>query len=86
MVEPRTVFGNRLAKRLAGKDLLSEFRHCRDYSLLLGKFADDLRLSLMTEGHGQMAQKTDGTNAKQAAQSKLHNEAERVTTAAAWRP
>jgi hypothetical protein len=49
-VQPRTEFGHKRAKNLATKNLLAEFRWCRDYSILLGQFADDIRLSLTTDG------------------------------------
>ena len=45
-VRPSVSFENRRALRLVDKDLLSEFRWCRDMSLTLRNFTDDIWISL----------------------------------------
>ena len=43
---PDTLLGNVRAKSLEGKDLLKEFRHCRDYARILGQLARDLDFAI----------------------------------------
>lgn len=48
-VFPDTLLGNVRAKPLEGKDLLKEFRYCRDYARILAQFAKDIDRA-MTSG------------------------------------
>jgi hypothetical protein len=45
-IEAAKLFGNRRAKKLSKKDILAEFRWCRDVALTLRNFADELDRSL----------------------------------------
>jgi len=46
VILPRTSLGNKRAQKLSGKNLLEEFRWCRDYSILLSVFASAIDAAL----------------------------------------